>query len=86
MSEQKMSYVQRVAELRDRMRKKNSLRIYDAAAKEAVAAQAEAIREFNKHLIPDWSEENEPFANEVIDQYLLEHGYIEPKNEGDGKR
>lgn len=71
MSEQKMSYVQRVAELRDRMRKKNSLRIYDAAAKEAVAAQAEAIREALKLFrAPVWTE-----------QYLLEHGYIEPKTE-----
>lgn len=79
MPEQKMKYIQRVAEMRDRMAAKNSFRIanivFDPAAKEAVAAQAEAIRNALQPLVSD----------RYIDNYLTDHGYIEPKTEDDGR-
>lgn len=56
---------------------------YEKDARMAVAAQAEAIREFSKQM---WEDEytsdvirSENTLDHITDMFLLEHGYIEPK-------
>ncbi len=96
MSEQKMSYEERrqkAAQLHvDKWNQRGYLDANGEAylmatlnemleeAETTIAAQAEAIREALWEYLPE-----DAIPSIEIDRYLLEHGYIEPKTEGDGK-
>ena len=56
-------------------------------AKRTVAAQAESIRKGIRYVNDYYNqiEEAKGAIDHVTDTYLLEHGYIEPKTEEDGK-
>lgn len=72
---------------------KISLESREKEAVISVASQAEAIREALTEMYdpfachPAQPDPDQCFESQQrdIDRYLLEHGYIEPKNEEDGK-
>lgn len=90
MAEQKMTYQEKLDKMADQIaigegvKKERYLEgqwnaiheRFKGYARTAVAAQAEAIRE----ALRRWGVREEDIHNE-----LLEHGYIEPKTEDDGK-
>jgi len=78
MPDQKMTYGQRKFDLQFFLQKNSKVHVSMKVSKLCIAVQAEAIREFANSIEISrlWK-----INSTTVDQYLLEHGYIEPKTE-----